>query len=239
MTEPLTIAVIPARGGSKRIPRKNIRPFLGVPLIVRPIATLLESNLFDHVVVSTEDDEIAEIAEAAGAWVPFRRSVELADDHTPTVPVILDAIEKVEAITGRAVGEVCVTYPAAVFMTVDHLTGARRLAQDDRIDIVMTAAEFPAPIMRAWRQTPDGSAEMVWPEHRNTRSQDLEPAFYDAGQFYWWAAEAHIRLKTGLDPSVGLLVLDPSIVQDIDTEVDWAEAERKAIHLGQEDKTVR
>lgn len=228
MDSSLTLAVIPARGGSKRIPRKNIRPFLGIPLIVRPITTLLESNLFDRVVVSTDDEEIAQIAENAGAWVPFLRSAHLADDHTPTIPVVLDAIAQVEAITGLAVGEVCVAYPAAVFMTVELIAEAQRRAHTSGNDLVMAATEFPAPIMRAWRQSSDGSAEMIWPEHQNTRSQDLSAAFYDAGQFYWWTDKARSLLLRGEQPKTGLLILSASEVQDIDTEIDWIAAEGKA-----------
>ena len=227
MSELLTIAVIPARGGSKRIPRKNIRPFLGIPLIARPIGTLLDSGIFDHIVVSTDDDEIAEIAEASGAWVPFRRAPELADDHTPTVPVVIDTIERVENLTGRPVGEVLVVYPAAVFMTVEHISAARSMLHETGADVVMSAAEFPAPILRSWRRNPDGRAEMIWPEHRLTRSQDLEPTYYDAGQFYWWSSKARMRIQNSEQPISQLFELKVGEVQDIDTEEDWRSAEMK------------
>jgi pseudaminic acid cytidylyltransferase len=225
VSELLTIAVIPARGGSKRIPRKNIRPFLGIPLIARPIGTLLVSGIFDHIVVSTDDDEIAEIAEAAGAWVPFRRAPELAGDHTPTVPVVVDAIERVETLTGGLVGEVLVVYPAAVFMTVEHVSAARSILHETGADVVMSAAEFPAPILRSWRRNPDGCAEMIWPEHRLTRSQDLEPTYYDAGQFYWWGN--HHKLTGQAIHTTALFMLNQIEVQDIDTADDWNTAELK------------
>lgn len=227
MSEASTIAVIPARGGSKRIPRKNIRLFAGEPLIVHPIRTLLRSGLFEHVVVSTEDDEIAGVAQAAGAWVPFRRNSELADDHTPTAPVVLDAIERIESEAGLPVGDVCVVYPAAVFMTVDHLRNSRALLRSRNVEVVMAAAEFPAPIRRAWRECPDGTAEMVWPEHRLTRSQDLARAFFDAGQFYWWSPNARSQMISGDPVRTAMIVLSASHVQDIDTEQDWTEAEDK------------
>jgi len=233
MADYATLAIIPARGGSKRIARKNIRPFLGVPLVARPIQTLIESAIFDYVVVSTDDDEIAAIAEAAGAWVPFRRPAELADDFTPTVPVILDAADRVEQLSGNEIGELCVVYPAAVFMTKEHLIDAQALLRGRSTDVVMSATEFPAPIQRAWRQSDDAAAEMIWPEHRLTRSQDLEPAYFDAGQFYWWSRDARSKLRSESPIATALFKLPPQFVQDIDTEADWDEAERKYRHMAE------
>lgn len=227
LSKTLTIAVVPARGGSKRVPRKNIRPFHGVPLIARSIGTLVDSGLFDHIVTSTEDEEIAQIAQDAGAWVPFRRPPYLADDHTPTVPVVLDAVERIEDLTGQAVGEVLVAYPAAVFMSPTHLQESRKMLQSTGSAIVMSAAEFPAPILRAWRKVDGGSAELIWPEHKLTRSQDLEPTYFDAGQFYWWSAAARDALRKGLDVNTSLYLMPAHLVQDIDTEDDWMAAEAK------------
>jgi CMP-N-acetylneuraminic acid synthetase len=179
------------------------------------------------VVVSTDDDEIADIAEAAGAWVPFRRHPDLADDHTPTVPVIVDAIERVEKLTNNDVGDVLVAYPAAVFMTVGHISNARAMLHQTGASIIMSAAEHPAPILRSWRRKADGSAEMIWPEYKDTRSQDLEPTFYDAGQFYWWSSEVRIHLHANEEPQQRLYQLMPAETQDIDTEQDWLDAENK------------
>lgn len=231
MSDQLTIAVIPARGGSKRIPRKNIRPFLGSPLITYPIRTLLGSGLFDHVLVTTDDDEVAAVAEGAGALVPFRRSPELSDDFTPTAPVVLDAIVRTEELMGRTVGDVCVAYPAAVFVTTQHLTDALVVLHQTDVDVVMTAAEFPAPIRRAWRRNADGSAEMIWPEFNLTRSQDLEPAYFDAGQFYWWSRAARMHTQEGSPSRYGLFELPADQVCDIDTLNDWTRAESIARRL--------
>jgi pseudaminic acid cytidylyltransferase len=217
MSEMLRVAIVPARGGSKRIPRKNVRPFLGVPLIVRTLTTLVESGIFDRVVVSTDDDEIAEISEHAGAWVPFRRSADLSDDFTPTVPVIVDAINRIQDLTQRSVGEVLVAYPAAVFMTAEDLKSSLSMHRESGFDVTMSATTYPAPIFRAWRMLPDGSAEMIWPEHRITRSQDLEPAYHDAGQFYWWAPGVWQRLAAGDSVRYGMYVMPRWRVQDIDT----------------------
>lgn len=219
-------AIIPARGGSKRVPRKNVRPFLGVPLVQRTIQTLVRAEIFDRVVVTTDDDEIAAVAEGAGAEVPFRRPAELADDLTPTVPVILDALRRIGALEGQEAGEICVVYPAAVAVTATDLTGSRDQLHLTGVDTVMSATTYAAPILRSWRQLPDGTAEMIWPEHRNTRSQDLEPAYHDAGQFYWWASATAGKLERGEPVTTGLYLLPRWRVHDIDTEEDWIVAER-------------
>lgn len=225
MSEMLRVAIVPARGGSKRIPRKNVRPFHGVPLIVRTLTTLMESGLFDHVVVSTDDDEIAEISENVGAWVPFRRSADLADDFTPTVPVIVDAINRIRDLTQSSVGEVLVAYPAAIFMTVNDLESSLSTHRETGFDVTMSATTYPAPILRSWRMLPDGSAEMIWPEYRSNRSQDLEPAYHDAGQFYWWAPGVAQRLADGDSARYGIYVMPRWRVQDIDSLEDWQMAE--------------
>lgn len=226
MSEMLRVAIVPARGGSKRIPRKNVRPFLGVPLIARTLTTLVESGLFDQVVVSTDDDEIAEISEHAGAWVPFRRLADLADDFTTTVPVIVDAIKRIQELTQRSVGEVLVAYPAAVLMTAEDLNSSLSMHHETGFDVTMSATTYPAPILRAWRMLPAGSAEMIWPEHRLTRSQDLEHAYHDAGQFYWWAPGVAQCLADGDSVRYGLYMMPRWRVQDIDTPEDWQMAER-------------
>ena len=219
------VAIIPARGGSKRIPRKNIKPFLGVPLISRTIATLHESDLFDRIVVSTDDDDIAAVATDSGAEVPFRRPDDLADDHTGTRPVIMHAIAVLEDQEGRQLGPVCSVYPAAVFVRPEDLRAGLGLLVRASVDFVVSAAAFPSPIQRALRQRSDGMAEMFWPEHRETRSQDLEEAFHDAGQFYWGQRSAWLCGTSSLSGNSRLYVLPRWQVHDIDTPEDWELAE--------------
>ncbi len=225
MSELLPVAIVPARGGSKRIPRKNIRPFHGIPLIERTLLTLLESELFFDVVVSTDDQEIAEVARDAGASVPFMRPASLADDHTPTVPVILDALDRLSE-SGLSIGEVAVVYPAAVFTTLHDLAISLEQLHRAIVDQVFSACEYEAPIQRAWRRTSDGLARMLNPEHANTRSQDLEPAYFDAGQFYWWAAGTAEKLRRSESITRAMYLMPPWRVQDIDTPQDWEMAER-------------
>jgi pseudaminic acid cytidylyltransferase len=220
-----SVAVIPARGGSKRIPRKNVRPFLGVPLIVRTLQVVEASGVFERVVVSTDDDEVAALARDAGAEVPFRRPAELSDDDTGTRPVIQHAIGEFERTQGRPLGLVCCVYATAVFTMATDLVEARSLLLDSGASFVFTATTFPAPIQRALRRLPDGSCEMFQPEHRLTRSQDLEEAYHDVGQFYWGIRDAWLSDEPTFGRSARLLVLPRWRVQDIDTPEDWHRAE--------------
>lgn len=217
------VAVIPARGGSKRIPRKNVRPFLGVPLLARTIRILRDASVFDRIVVSTDDDSIAQLAREAGADVPFMRPAHLADDHTATRPVIQHAIQHIERDAGEALGPVCCVYPAAVFLDSPIIVAGLQLLRRGDADKVMTAAAFAAPIQRAYRRTEAGYAEMIWPENAQARSQDLEETYHDAGQLYW--AWREVWLGDVPTPKIQLLELDRRQVQDIDTEQDWAAAE--------------
>ena len=217
-----TLAIIPARGGSKRIPRKNIRPFAGVPMLARTIAILRAAAVFDRIVVSTDDDEIAEIALKAGAEVPFRRPPELANDMAGTVPVIQHAIRALEAPVAE---HVCCVYPAAVLARPDDLREAHRMLVDSGADFVFTAAAFGHPIQRALKRNADGSCDMFWPEYRETRSQDLEPAYHDAGQFYWGLRDAWLEQRPIFAGRSRMLVLPSYRVQDIDTPEDWDRAE--------------
>ena len=233
-----TVAVIPARGGSKRIPRKNLRPFLGVPLIARVLEVAHASGLFDRVVVSTDDDDVAALAVDSGAEVPFRRPAGLSDDRTGTRPVIQHAIRQLETALAAPLGLVCSLYPTAVFATAEDLTRARDLLLESSAAFVFTAATFPSPIQRALRRLPDGSCEMLWPEHRSTRSQDLEEAYHDAGQFYWGTRDAWLSDIPTFGPHSRLLVLPRWRVQDIDTPEDWQRAElmmqAAAVNAGQQ-----
>jgi pseudaminic acid cytidylyltransferase len=219
-----TLAVIPARGGSKRIPRKNIRPFLGVPMLGRAIALLTEADVFDRIIVSTDDEEIAEVAVKSGAEVPFRRPAELASDTAGTLPVIAHAIREMDA-RGMPANIVCCAYPAAVLSRAGDVRTAYSLLNGDDVDYVFTATSFPFPIQRALRKMSDGTCEMFWPEHRETRSQDLEPAFHDAGQFYFGRREAWLLGRPLFGRRSKMLELPRYRVQDIDTPEDWTRAE--------------
>lgn len=218
------IAVIPARGGSKRIPRKNIRPFLGVPMLSRAVAMLAAAGVFDRIIVSTDDEEIASVAVAAGAEVPFRRPPELSGDMAGTLPVIVHAIREMQA-RGVVPEHVCCAYPAAVLSRPNDVRAARDMLAAGALDYVFTATSFPFPIQRALRKRADGTCEMFWPEHRETRSQDLEPAFHDAGQFYFGRRDAWLAGSPIFGPRSRMLELPRYRVQDIDTPEDWTRAE--------------
>jgi pseudaminic acid cytidylyltransferase len=221
----VTLALIPARGGSKRIPRKNIRPFLGVPMLARTITLLQEAAVFDRVVVSTDDTEVAEVARRAGAEVPFARPEELANDLAATLPVIEHGIRTLE-VAGFVADYVCCVYPASVLSRPDDFREALRMLRESDADYVFSATTFPYPIQRALRMTANGGCEMFWPEHRATRSQDLEAAFHDAGQFYWGRRDAWLEGRPIFSERSRLLLLPRYRVQDIDTLEDWERAER-------------
>lgn len=218
----MSVCLIPARGGSKRIPRKNLRPFLGVPMIARSIATALEAGLFERIVVSTDDDEIADVARAAGAEVPFRRPATLADDHATTLDVVRHALDWLET-AGALPERLCCLYATAPFARAgDIRDGARRL---DEADFALPVTRFGFPIQRAVRLTPEGRLEMFDPARFSVRSQDLEEAWHDAGQFYWGRTAAWRRADTLFGPATAAIPLPRWRVQDIDDEEDWARAE--------------
>jgi len=216
----MKLAVIPARGGSKRIPRKNIRDFCGRPMIAWPIEAALESGCFDRVVVSTDDAEIAAIARREGADVPFMRPAELADDHAPTRPVINHAITFVEGQSGD-VETVCCIYPTTPFVDAQILRDALDRLQQSGADFVFAAAGYAVPIQWAFRIVEDGSTEWFNSEHWLTRSQDLEPAYHDAGQFYWGKAEAFLADRDMVSRTSLPYVMPRARVHDIDTPEDW------------------
>lgn len=221
----MKIAVIPARGGSKRIPRKNVRPFCGKPMIAWAIEAAQASGCFDRVIVSTDDDEIAEVARCCGADVPFMRPTELADDHTPTIPVIAHAVRwTVEQ--GHTPDAVCCLYATAPFVQADDLRRGLALLQDACCDYVFTVTPYAAPIQRAVRITTEGRVQMFWPDQFNTRSQDLEPAYHDAAQFYWGLPQAWLAGRPIFSDDSVPLLLPRHRVQDIDTEEDWQRAEQ-------------
>jgi len=178
------LAVIPARGGSKRIPRKNIKLFYGRPMIAWSIEAAQKSGCFDNIIVSTDDDEIAEIARAYGATVPFKRPRELADDHTGTTPVIAHAADW-HRTQGMALSAVCCIYATAPFVQAGDIRKGLQMLQAERCDYVFSVTSYPFPIQRSIRITAAGRVEMFYPDQFKTRSQDLEEAYHDAGQFYW------------------------------------------------------
>lgn len=218
------IAVIPARGGSKRIPRKNVKPFCGKPMIAWSIEAAKASGCFDRIVVSTDDDEIAETALQWGAEVPFRRPAQLSDDYVGTIPVMRHAVEWLTA-GGVSVNYACCLYATAPFVRTHDLLQGLELMQKHETSYAVSVASFSFPIQRAVRIKANGRLEMFYPKHYKSRSQDLEEAWHDAGQFYWGTAEAWVeeRFLHG-EGSVGV-PLPRYRVQDIDTQEDWDRAE--------------
>jgi len=221
----MRIAVIPARGGSKRIPRKNIRDFCGRPMIAWSIAAAQNSGCFDHIIVSTDDEEIADVAEKEGAEVPFRRPSDLADDHTPTIPVIAQAINACESYFSKAIDEVCCLYATAPFVRGSDLCAGLNLLGEGKYSYVFPVASYPFPIQRALRRDLFGEVEMFNPDNFSKRSQDLEEAWHDAGQFYWGAAQSWRDGLPIFGTSAYGLPLPRYRVQDIDTPEDWVRAE--------------
>lgn len=220
----MKLAVIPARGGSKRIPRKNVKLFAGRPMIAWSIGAARASGLFDRIVVSTDDEQVAEIARAEGAEVPFLRPAELADDHTPTVPVIAHAIGWVSE--NWAVPEAtCCIYATAPFIRAVDLARGVALLDENGSDYAFPVTSFPFPIQRAVRLTGDGRMAMFSPEHALTRSQDLEEAYHDVGQFYWGRTEAWLAGRALIGPDAAPIVIPRHRAQDIDTPEDWLRAE--------------
>lgn len=220
----MRIAVIPARGGSKRIPRKNIKPFGGRPMISWSIAAARESELFDRIIVSTDDDEIASISRGEGADVPFMRPAELSDDNTGTIPVMAHAVAWLNA-RGEVADEVCCIYATAPFIEAADLCHGLDVLRTSGADFAFSVTSYAAPIQRALRLNCDGRVEMFDPNHFNSRSQDLEEAWHDAGQFYWGRREAWLSHRALFGTHAAAVVLSRHRVQDIDTQADWQRAE--------------
>ncbi len=220
----MNIAVIPARGGSKRIPRKNIRDFCGKPMIAWSIETARQSGLFEHIIVSTDDDEIASVARAYGAEVPFKRPAELADDHAGTTEVIAHATRWLMD-QGWVLETVCCLYATAPFVRIEDLRHGLELLQAGTWAFSFTATDYAAPIFRSFRIHPQGGVEMLFPEHFTTRSQDLPPALHDAGELYWGRPDAWLQKLRLFDRHSCPIIIPRWRVQDIDTEEDWKRAE--------------
>jgi len=226
----MRVAVIPARGGSKRIPRKNIRIFQGKPIIGYSIECALRSGLFGRVIVSTDDSQIAEVARDFGAEVPFVRPAALADDHAGTVEVIADAVEWL-LDSGVTPSAVCCIYATAPLVQQSDLKKGLALLESGNWQYVFSAAAYPAPIFRSFRRNVHGGVEMFFPEHAESRSQDLPQAFHDAAQFYWGQPQAWATALPIFDHHSTVIEIPRWRVQDIDTEEDWARAEDLARSL--------
>jgi len=219
----MTIAVIPARGGSKRIPGKNIKPFLGVPIMARVIDTLQKAGFFNRIIVSTDDAGIADTARAAGAETPFMRPGSISDDNSSSLAVMSHAIEALEA-AGTDCDIYCLVYATAVFMTAADVKAGYSTLMDTDADYCFPVVDFDYPIQRAV-ELRGGKIHMVCPEHHLTRSQDLPPRYHDAGQYYWGRRDAFL---TGASPFAGNAVAQPLPryrIVDIDTDDDWQRAE--------------
>ncbi len=219
------VAVITARGGSKRIPRKNIKSFLGAPIITYSIEAALKSNIFDEVMVSTDDEEIAEIARKAGAKVPFLRSGETANDFANTTDVMLEVLKTYKE-QGQTFTHACCIYPTAPFITADKLKKAMELLAKSGADSVLPVVKFSFPPQRSV-VIENGYLKFVKPEYMFTRSQDLEAYYHDAGQFYALNTESFLSQKRLVMEKTMPMEMPELEVQDIDTEEDWQIAEVK------------
>lgn len=219
------LAIIPARGGSKRIPKKNIKDFLGRPIIAYSIESAINSGLFSKVMVSTDDIEIKEIAIKYGAEVPFLRSDKNSDDFATTIDVIKEVIMQYESM-GEFFDTCCCIYSTAPFVSPIAINSGFELLVNNKFDSVFSVAKFGFPIQRAIK-IENGKAHMFYPENMAVRSQDLEPAYHDAGQFYWMKIKEVLQLNRIFTDNSGVIVFDENEVQDIDTLTDWKLAELK------------
>jgi pseudaminic acid cytidylyltransferase len=219
----MKIAVIPARGGSKRIPRKNIKIFRGKPMIAWAIDVAKKSGLFDKVIVSSDDPEIIEISNQWGAETPFVRPEGLADDLTPTVPVIAHAVEECQRL-GWSVNYACCIYPSVPFLEADDLVKAYDIINTKSANFFYSVTEYPHPIQRAMRQLSTGQMEFLDPGGEMARTQDLEVVFHDTGQFYWGKADAWLGHRKMHTDGLGIVIPNWRVV-DIDNFEDWKRAE--------------
>jgi pseudaminic acid cytidylyltransferase len=218
----MNVAIIPARGGSKRIPRKNIKEFCGAPMISYAIKTAKLSNLFEKIIISTDDQEIMEVSKSFGAEVPFVRPQNLADDITPTVPVVAHAITECKKL-GMILENVCCIYPCAPFLIKEDLSNAYSTLIERGVDFVYPVTSYPHPVQRGMKMRSDQSMEFLFPEHELTRTQDLECIYHDAGQFYWGKESAWSEGKRMHTAGLGMEI-PPWRVVDIDSEDDWIKA---------------
>ncbi len=220
----MNVAVIPARGGSKRIPRKNIRKFSGKPIIAYSIEKALLSDLFGKVIVSTDDDEINSIAKQFGAEVPFKRPTQLSDDYAGTTEVVAHAIKWMKN-QGWTLNGVCCIYPTAPLLDVELLKTSYEIFIKGKWDYVFSAAEYVYPVERSFKVLDNNVLKMLIPENFNRRSQDLTSTFHDAGQFYWGTPVAWVEERPIFSERSTIIKLPTYRVADIDTEEDWKRAE--------------
>lgn len=218
----MTTAIFPARGGSKRIPRKNVRLFAGRPMLAWSLDTAMRARIFDRIVVSTDDEEIAEVARSLGAEVPFKRPKNLADDVTPTAAVVAHAVR---ALSSPPSEPVCCIYPTAPFLSADDLRDGLARLDRERASFVFPVVKYPFPIQRALRRGAGERISMIDPTAFGSRSQDLEDTWHDAGQFYWARAETWCDGKPVFRPDAIGLEIPRYRAEDIDTEEDWQRAE--------------
>ena len=219
------LAIITARGGSKRIPRKNIKEFCGKPILAYSIQAALESEIFDEVMVSTDDEEIAEITRKYGAKIPFMRSNEKSDDFATTADVLLEVIAEYKKI-GKEYDYICCIYPTAPFVTAEKLKNAAKLLENESVQSVVPVVEFSFPPMRGMHIR-DEKLEFCFPEYALKRSQDIEKMYHDCGQFYFVNTKDFLREKKLVMLNTKALIVPESEVQDIDTPEDWKIAEMK------------
>lgn len=219
----MNIAVIPARGGSKRIPMKNVKPFYGIPMIARAIEIAKKTMLFNQIVVSTDDESIAKLAQYYGAVTPFIRPSYLADDHSGTAEVVAHAISEL-TLNYPAIEYVCCIYPCVPLLMPQDLIRSYEMISNSDLDFVFPVIKYPHPIQRGFRLGLRGSVNFIFPEHEMTRTQDLEPTYHDAGQFYWGKAESWLSGKRMHSDGAGMLIPSWRVV-DIDTPDDWHRAE--------------
>ena len=216
------LCIIPARGGSKRIPRKNIKEFLGKPIIAYSIETALETGLFDEVMISTDDMEIAEVAKKYGAKVPFMRSAETASDFATTADVLNEVVANYKEM-GKEFDNFCCFYATApLVQSKDVISAFERLQQSD-FTCVYPVVQFSYPIWRCLDVAEDGTMKRHWPEYENSRSQDLPKEYHDTGTFYWYKTKEWLAGNV----KIGGIIVDETSIQDIDTETDWNLAEMK------------
>jgi pseudaminic acid cytidylyltransferase len=221
----MKLCIIPARGGSKRILGKNYKEFLGLPIIAYSIKTAIDSGLFDHVMVSTDDDKIADISKKFGATVPFKRSLKTSDDYATTFDVINEVLQEYDKLHLKF-DTICCLYPCAPFVTKDKLEEALLLMSLNSFDTVFPVVRYSNPIQRALKLH-NNKVEMVYPNFQNRRSQDLEICYFDAGQFYWASTEKILYNKKLFTNNSGCIILDELNAHDIDNEIDWKIAELK------------
>jgi pseudaminic acid cytidylyltransferase len=221
----MTIAIIPARGGSKRIPRKNIKLFLDKPIIAYSIEAAIKSGIFDEIMVSTDDDEIAEIAQKYGAKVPFKRSANTSNDFATTADVLKEVLASYESI-GQTFENACCLYPTAPLVQAEVLQKAHQKVTIEGFDTAFPIQRFGFPIQRSLK-IEDNKLQWVYPENASVRSQDLQPSFHDTGQFYFFNVASFLTFNSLLTSNSAGIEIAELEAQDIDNEVDWKLAEIK------------